>query len=56
MKATLTGDASFNIECDNLVLTVTRYDTGVQVDYLDTLTGLTFQSTLTPTNHDEVIQ
>lgn len=56
MKATLTGDATFDIVCDNLILKVTRYDTGVQVDYLNTLTGIIVQSTLTPTENKEVIQ
>lgn len=56
MRAILTGDASFEVECDDLVITLTRYDTGLQIDYTRKNSGEVFQSTLTPIENQEVIQ
>lgn len=56
MKAILTGDASFEVLCDNLTIVLTRYDTGLQLDFTNNETELTFQSILLPITNDEVIQ
>lgn len=54
MKAILTGDATFDIVSDDIIIRVTRYDTGVQVDFIRD--DVSFQSILTPVTNNEVIQ
>ena len=57
MKAILTGDAEFEVICDDLRVILTRHATGLQIDYYDKDDSETaLRSIFTQTRHKEAIQ